>query len=177
MRLQNTIRKIATYPRPESTFSPAPSSSHPGCACDRRARRPSSPGSSTTIATTTRTNPAPNNKRDRSLRPLNCSGISRSSAATCAKAGGRGSSAEPMGCLALMPFAGFLRASSLQVALHRSLIAHRSIVGVLMKLTASAALAQQVPATVELDLDGREALVRLGRSRLLILGQERVLLL
>jgi hypothetical protein len=39
-----------------------------------------------------------------------------------------------------------------------------------MKLTSSATLAQKVPATVKLDLDGREALVRLGRSRLLILG-------
>src|ERR1017187_5744356 len=38
MRLQNTIRKIATYPRPESTFSPAPSTSHIGLACESRDR-------------------------------------------------------------------------------------------------------------------------------------------
>jgi long-subunit acyl-CoA synthetase (AMP-forming) len=76
-----------------------------------------------------------------------------------------------------MPFEGFLRVSSLQVALHRSLIAYRSVVWVLVKLAASATLAQKVPATVKLNLDGREAFMRLGRSRLLVLGQERVLLL
>jgi hypothetical protein len=46
-----------------------------------------------------------------------------------------------------------------------------------VKLAASATLAQKVPATVELNLDGRETFVRLGRSRLLVLGQECVLLL
>jgi hypothetical protein len=68
------------------------------------------------------------------------------------------------------------RSPSLQIALHRSLVADGRRIGVLAELPASPALAQEIPAAVELYLDRRQALMMLGRSMRLVDPQQRVLL-
>jgi hypothetical protein len=75
-----------------------------------------------------------------------------------------------------MPSVGFPRALSLQIALYCSLVAYRGIVWVLVKLTASATLAQKIPAAIQLHLNRLQALMLAGLAGSLIEPEKLVLL-